>query len=98
MDTQPSGSAATLLSTIQPFTAHHVLQSPAIHPFAASSEDSSGILHDMIQATNQLSHSLNLLSSVPLTNPKLVSNLRQQIAISHNLHLVCPSYLGRSLS
>jgi len=98
MDTQPSDPAATLLSTIQQFTAHDVLQFPPIHPFAASSENSTGILQDMIQATAQVSHSLNLHSSIPLTNPKLVSILRQQAAISHTLHLVCPSHLGPSLS
>lgn len=101
MDTrasQPANAAATLLSTIQRFTAHDVLQSPAIHPFATSSEDLTTILHDMIQATDQLSHSLDLHSSIPLTNPKLVSILRQQAAISHTLHLVCRSHLERSLS
>ena len=93
--TQPIKEAVTLLSKIQPFTAFDVLQSPATHPFATSSEDSTVILHDLIQATTQLSHSLDLHSSIPLTNPKLVSILRQQSAISHTLHLVCRSHLER---
>lgn len=50
-------------------------------------------LHGVIQATNQLSHSLNLYSSMALTNPKLHSLLRQQVTIQHNLHLVRRSRL-----
>src|SRR5882762_7505129 len=94
---EPSNAGATLLSTIQQFTAHDVLQSSTTHPFAASSEDSISTLRDMIHATNQLSHSLNLYSSISLANPKLVSILRQQTAISNSLYLVCGSHLERSL-
>lgn len=84
---------ATLLSRIQQFTTHNVLQSPAPHPFAASSQDSMLALHGVIQATIQLSHSLNLHSSMALTNPKLHSLLRQQVTIQHTLYLVRRSHL-----
>lgn len=80
----------TLLTKIQEFTAQDVLQNPALHPFAASSEDATTTLHEIIQATDQLAHSLSSYSSLPLSNPKLVSIMRQQAAISHALHLVSP--------
>lgn len=94
--TQPANGAATLLSTIQQFTAHRVFQHLVLHPFTASSEDFTAVLHDTIQATDQLSHSLNLFSSIPISNPKLVSILRQQTTISHTLHQVSPSHFARS--
>lgn len=96
MNSQPA-TGATLLSTVQRFKSHDFLQKNANHPFAASFENSAAQLQNLIQATDQLSHSLNLHSSIPLSNPKLISILRQEAAISHTVHLVRSTRLKSQL-
>lgn len=81
-------SSTTLLAAFQQLTAPDVLQSPALHPFASSGEDTTATLNEIIRTTDQLSHSLDQHSSTTFSNPKLVSILRQQTAILHTLHLV----------
>ncbi|KAJ6603126.1 hypothetical protein B0H10DRAFT_648335 [Mycena sp. CBHHK59/15] len=79
-------SPPTLLSTVQKFKAQ-ALPSHAVHPFSKSAESSCTVLQDLIQSTAQLSSSLDVYLAMPLSNPKLVSLLRQQSALSHTLHL-----------
>ncbi|KAJ7502805.1 hypothetical protein B0H11DRAFT_1986434 [Mycena galericulata] len=69
----------TLLSTLQRFKIND-LPTNAAHPFSPSAEA-------VVHAIGQLSSSLDAYSAMPLTNPKLVSLLRQQASISQTLHL-----------
>ncbi|KAK7057414.1 hypothetical protein R3P38DRAFT_3252526 [Favolaschia claudopus] len=78
-------SPQTLLSTVQRFKAHALPTSDA-HPFSPSAEASCTMLANLIQTAGQLSSSLDSYLTVPLTNPKLVSLLRQQASISQTLH------------
>lgn len=84
MDTLPE----TLLSTIQNFKVYDGLSSNVTHPFASSAGASSAVLQDIIQASDQLVHSLNQYLSADFRNTKLVSLLRQQATLSRSLHLV----------
>ncbi|KAJ7124939.1 hypothetical protein C8R44DRAFT_668822 [Mycena epipterygia] len=79
-------SPPTLLSTVQTFKAH-ALPTNAAHPFSTSAEKSCTMLATLIQTAGQLSSSLDSYLAMPLTNPKLVSLLRQQASISQTLHL-----------
>ncbi|KAJ7690619.1 hypothetical protein B0H17DRAFT_935787 [Mycena rosella] len=79
-------SPSTLLSTLQGFKAH-ALPTDAAHPFSPSAEASCTMLATLIQTAGQLSSSLDSYLAMPLTNPKLVSLLRQQASISQTLHL-----------
>ncbi|KAJ7755727.1 hypothetical protein DFH07DRAFT_743050 [Mycena maculata] len=81
-----SSSPPTLLSTIQRFKTNE-LPTHAAHPFSPSAEASCTMLANLIQTTGQLSSSLDSYLAMPLTNPKLVSLLRQQASISQTLHL-----------
>lgn len=84
MDTLPE----TLLSTIQNFKVYDGLSSNVTHPFASSAGTSSAVLQDIIQASDQLVHSLNQYLLADFTNTKLVSLLRQQANFLRSLHLV----------
>ncbi|KAJ7497097.1 hypothetical protein FB451DRAFT_1210047 [Mycena latifolia] len=79
-------SPPTLLSTVHGFKAH-TLPTNAAHPFSPSAEAACTMLATLIQTTGQVSSSLDSYLSMPLTNPKLVSLLRQQASISQSLHL-----------
>ncbi|KAJ7647522.1 hypothetical protein FB45DRAFT_893657 [Roridomyces roridus] len=82
-----SSPPPTLLSTLQGFKTHD-LPTHATHPFSSSAEASCTMLTRLIQTTSQLSSSLESYSTMSLTNPKLISLLRQQASISHTLHNV----------
>lgn len=91
-----SSKVQTLLSSIQTLRAKinvdDALPARAAHQFSASSQDSCALLQDLIQTTHELSHSLNTYMSTPISNPKLVSLLRQQSSISSSLHAVRISF------
>lgn len=89
----------TLLSLVQKFTAHDVLQADPepqnLHQFASgSSEPPAAILRDILEASTVLTNSLTAYLGLPITDPKLVSILRQYGALSHGLHTVgAPSFV-----
>ncbi|KAG5649444.1 hypothetical protein H0H81_003851 [Sphagnurus paluster] len=76
----------TLLSKIQKFQKNGVIPSNASHPFASSGAQACLHLQDLINIADELAHSLNTYSTTSLSNPKLVSLLRQHSAIDHTLH------------
>ena len=78
----------TLLSTIQRYQRHNLLPPNVTHPFASSAEESYALLQDLTHTTDQLVNSLNIFASAPLSNPKLVSLLRQYSSIAHTSHQV----------
>lgn len=70
----------TILSTIQPFTARDVLQTSVDRwhgRFTASHDESAETLTALNAAGFDLLDTFGVLSSIPITNPKLVSILRQ---------------------
>ncbi|KZP34267.1 hypothetical protein FIBSPDRAFT_809370 [Athelia psychrophila] len=88
MNSQAGGPVGpTLLSAIQRFKSNDFLQSHANHLFSSSFSESANELQELLHATDQLSHSLNVHSSTSFSNPKLISMLRQEATISHTLHL-----------
>lgn len=90
-----SQNPSTLLSTIQKIQSSEA-RLHASHPFASSSDASITLLHDMLDTMNLLTHSLNIYMSIPISNPKLVSLLRQHATISHNIYVVRPFLLSFS--
>lgn len=58
------------------------------HPFAAGSEDSYAYLEQVTQAADQIINSLDSYLSIPWSQPKLVSSLRQQSNLTSTLHSV----------
>ena len=77
-----------LLSATQSLQKHGTLPLDVVHPFASSAEESCTALHELISATDQLANSLNLYSSRTVSNPKLVSLLRQHSSIANTLYQV----------
>ncbi|RDB24907.1 hypothetical protein Hypma_008046 [Hypsizygus marmoreus] len=76
----------TLLSTTQPFRRHNVLPANVSHPFVSSAEESCARLQELINTADQLANSLSLYLAIPVSNPKLVSLLRQHSSILHKAH------------
>jgi hypothetical protein len=88
MDSRLPDTPSTLSSVVQKFQSLEKLPSHVHHPFATDSGESSVLLQDLVHASDQLSHSLNIYLSTQISNPKLVSILRQHGAISQSLHTV----------
>jgi hypothetical protein len=85
---------ATVLSLLHNFGSLEVLGDRADHPFAATYEQSTVVLENLIQASHQLSHSLAIHSSASITNPKLVSILRQHGSLLQSSRIVSSSSLS----
>jgi hypothetical protein len=81
-------SSDTLDSSLSRFQEYNALPGDVVHPFASKGNASCGILKDLIDATNHLSNSLSVYSSVDWTNEKLISLLRQNSNISQQLYTV----------
>ncbi|KAH7926534.1 hypothetical protein BV22DRAFT_1062766 [Leucogyrophana mollusca] len=60
--------------------------SSSSHPFSKTFSSSTASLNSIIAATNQLSYSLTQLSTVPFTDAKLVSLLKQDTTIQNTLN------------
>ncbi|THV06767.1 hypothetical protein K435DRAFT_743329 [Dendrothele bispora CBS 962.96] len=82
-----SQTPETLLSTVQNLKCHDRLAAHVTHPFASSAETSCNALQDVIQSTDQVANALNQYLGTNFANTKLVSLLRQQAALFHDLHL-----------
>ncbi|TFK53452.1 hypothetical protein OE88DRAFT_1626688 [Heliocybe sulcata] len=78
--------AETFFTTLQKYATRDTFQASALHPFASSSETSTSELRGLLDAANLLSQSLNLHATLPLSNPKLVSTLRQHANIQSTLY------------
>ncbi|KAG6811992.1 hypothetical protein H0H92_004957 [Tricholoma furcatifolium] len=75
----------TLFSNIQKFERHDQFPLQPSHPFATSAEQSCSQLQDLIDAADQLAHSLNAYSTASFSNPKLLSLLRQHLKVDESL-------------
>jgi hypothetical protein len=84
----------TLLSSLESFTRSDAFSKHAVHPYATDAPDACGLLQDLINTTENISHSLQTYnSSLQLTNPKLISLMRQQTSLEHTAHSVSRSHL-----
>ena len=72
----------SLLSSLEAFQRQDAVPSSAVHPFASTAPDSCVLLQDLINTSDQISRSLGICdSSIPWTNTKVVSLLRQHSSI-----------------
>ena len=83
----------TLLSAIHPFTSPDLLSATSLHPFSSTAENAIADLRDLLQTTDTIAHTTNVLLNAPAINSKTVSLLRQHTAAQHGLHLVRSSFL-----
>jgi hypothetical protein len=82
--------AKTLLSTLEPFQKQDNFPKDVVHPFSTGAPETCNLLHDLINATDQISTSLRVYeASAQWTDAKLVSVLRQHTSIEHTSHSVC---------
>ncbi|KIY65037.1 hypothetical protein CYLTODRAFT_424686 [Cylindrobasidium torrendii FP15055 ss-10] len=75
----------SLLSLIQAIQTRDAI-SHATHPFASSSGPSRHALQEIDDACNALLGALNLYRDPTISNPALLTRLKEQAAISHALH------------
>lgn len=73
----------TLLSSFKRYQNDNILPTGVVHPFENAASESSVLVEDLIKATSSLSTALHAYSSIPWSNPKLVSLLRQNASIAH---------------
>ena len=75
----------SLLSLLEAFQKQDAFPPRAVHPFASTAPDACVLLQDLINATDQASRSLHICdSSIPWTNTKVVSLLRQHSSIEYS--------------
>ncbi|KAI0342145.1 hypothetical protein BDW22DRAFT_1407766 [Trametopsis cervina] len=80
------GAASRLiLSTVEEYASSEAFQQSP-HLFSADPDALISQLKELIDSTTQISSSLNAHSTLPLSNPKLLSLFRQQTAITHTVH------------
>lgn len=78
----------TLLSSIHKFIVHNDFPVRAVHPYASGSEAPTALLEQLVATADNMSHSLQMYSTMPVSNPKLVSLLREHAAISRSIYTV----------
>jgi hypothetical protein len=75
---------SSLLSSLEPFQQQDIFPNNAIHPFSTATPATCALIQDLINTTDQLSHSLAVCdSAATCSNPKLISLLRQHSSIEH---------------
>jgi hypothetical protein len=76
----------TALSAVLNVAVHDILHTE--HPFSAGAETSCGALQELLHTSEQLSSSLNVYLSGPVSNTRLVSLLKQHSDLVNSLHNV----------
>lgn len=89
---EASSSSRSLLSVVHDFASSEALLVHSLHRFSADSEPTISQLKQLIDATVNISGSLNAHVTLPLANPKLHSLLRQETGITHTVHSVRLTY------
>jgi len=75
----------SLLSSLESFQKQDAFPPHAVHPFASTAPDACVLLQDLINATDQVSRSLDICdSTIPWSNTKVVSLLRQHSSIEYS--------------
>ena len=89
MQSQPDAPLPkTLISSLEPFNKHDSFPKHVFHPFATAAPETTGLLQDLINTTEQLSDSLRVYNTAQWTNAKLPSVLRQYTAKEQSSHSV----------
>lgn len=78
----------TLSSALEEIQTNHNISPQKNHPFASGSEDSCAYLKQLVQAADQITHSLNGYLTLPWSQPKLISLLRQQSSLTSTIRTV----------
>lgn len=92
MESGPSSRPQTLLSAVHALTAPDAFPSStaqALHPFEESDTTKNAALpkfKDILSATSLMSMALSSHLSLPITDPKLVSLMRQHAALAQELN------------
>ena len=85
----------TILSVVQEIASNDVLSERIhpLHPYSQNPETTINMLQKIINASNDIAGSLNAQVTLPLSNQKTLSLLRQQTQISHTVHNVSRIFL-----
>lgn len=83
-----SPTQKTLSSALEEIQTNHNISPQKNHPFASGSEDSCAYLKQLVQAADQITHSLNGYLTLPWSQPKLISLLRQQSSLTSTIRTV----------
>jgi len=78
----------TLFSTLEDIQTNHDVSPQKTHSFASGSEDSCAYLKQLAQTADQITHSLNGYLTLPWSQPKLISLLRQQSSLTSTIRIV----------
>ncbi len=85
----PSQQARSILSSVQNLATQEGLSpTSTVHPFSESPEETLTSLRGIVNATNQISHSLNTHLSLTMSDSKVLSLFRQYTTIINNVHVV----------
>ena len=91
MDPSHTSRPETILSAVHGVTTALSTYIPELHPFAESHDNESAVLphlKDILSTTSLISIALSSHSSLPVSDPKLVSLMRQHAALTHELNTV----------
>ncbi|KAI0697255.1 hypothetical protein BC835DRAFT_1270685 [Cytidiella melzeri] len=81
-----STSNLSILSVVQNYASSEALLQQSPHLFSTDPDAVVSTLKELIDITMHMSGSLNAHITLPLSNPKLYSLLRQETAITHTVH------------
>jgi len=85
---QTQSPQKTLFSALEDIRTNHDVSPQKTHSFASGSEDSCAHLKQLAQAADQITHSLNGYLTLPWSQPKLISLLRQQSSLTSTIRTV----------
>jgi len=85
---QTQSPQKTLFSILEDIRTNHDVSPQKTHSFTSRSEDSCAHLKQLAQAADQITHSLNGYLTLPWSQPKLISLLRQQSSLTSTIRIV----------
>ena len=91
MDSVQTSRPETLLSSIHGMTSTLITYIPELHPFAESHDNGKAVLFqlkDILSTTSLISMALSSHLSLPVSDPKLVSLMRQHATLTQELNIV----------
>ncbi|KAK7692557.1 hypothetical protein QCA50_004187 [Cerrena zonata] len=84
--TSSSSSTRTAQSALQDFRSNHELPQHSLHPFSASPEATLSSLRGLVDLTGSIAESLNAYLTLPMTDTKLLTSLRESSSTAHKLY------------
>ncbi|KAG2015904.1 hypothetical protein CC2G_009126 [Coprinopsis cinerea AmutBmut pab1-1] len=76
----------TLDSSLNKFQEYNAFPENVVHSFASKTAETTALLKELVETTDDISESLTAYANAPWTNPKLISLLRQGSSIAQTLH------------